>query len=83
MNDRQDARRMARDIADALYPLPPEDVPAEVIEHARSTRQRVGAEIEEALATGAEARLIIAYRRGAPVTLADYLGFRPDGVVQT
>lgn len=50
--DRHAARRMTRTIANALYSLPPDDGPAELIERAHSMREMVAPEIEEALVSG-------------------------------
>jgi hypothetical protein len=65
---------MAREIVESLCPIPPEDVVAsEVIEAARSHREAYVTMIEDALVNGTEDSCVIAYRRGAPVTLAEYL----------
>lgn len=72
-NTLDDRRRLASDITEALCPVPADDLPAEIIELARSDKLRMAAKIEDALVNGTEDRCIVAYKKGTPVTLAELL----------
>ena len=81
-------RRLCLAIVDALCPIrdlsaDPDLTPGEresVLDSARESRALWTERIDHALANGTEHELVIAYGRGAPVTLAEYLGRRPEGV---
>jgi hypothetical protein len=81
-------RRRCLAIVDALCPIgdlstDPNLTPEEresVLDSVRESRALGTGLIEDALAKGTEHELVVAYAGGAPVTLAEYLGRRPEGV---